>query len=88
LVLRNPLDMEPAKVPGTMMANLYGTMPKVKPEAAPAPVRSHATMIARVAAPVQPVIQVTPPPPPYHIEIINGGKQSEVKFARVREEKP
>ena len=86
LVLRNPLDMEPAKVPGTMMANLYGGTPVVKrPEAAPAPRTRVVPVVAKDPAPV--VVHAAPPPPPYQIEIFNGPKQSEVKFARAREER-
>jgi hypothetical protein len=33
------------------------------------------------------VVHAAPPPPPYQIEIFNGPKQSEVKFARAREER-
>jgi len=85
LVLRNPLDMEPAKVPGTMMANLYGATPKVAVEAAPRPVRPR-TVIAMAKEPAPVVVRVVPPPP-FHIEIFNGPKQSEAKFSRVHEEK-
>jgi len=83
LVLRNPMDQEPAKVPGTMMATLYGATPKAA-EAPAAPRPRTVMAVAKAPAPI--VVRVTPPPP-NQIEIFNGAKQSEAKFARVREEK-
>jgi len=88
LVLRNPLDMEPAKVPGTMMSTLYGAAPVAvkRVEAAPAPRPRPATVPVVMVKETVPTVAHAAPPP-YHIEIFNGGKQSEAKFSRGREEK-
>jgi pilus assembly protein CpaB len=70
LVLRNPLDTETAKTPGTAMARLFsdGSAPKpvaVAPRRAPAPA---------------PKVVEKPAPRIYLIEVINGSKRSEEKF--------
>lgn len=64
LVLRNPLDTNFAKPPGTSVASLFGDAPaKVQPAAAPR------RPVAAKAAP-----QV------YLVEVFNGSKRSEEKF--------
>jgi pilus assembly protein CpaB len=64
LVLRNPLDTNFAKPPGTNVASLFGDAPaKVQP----------------AAAPRKPAVNV--PPRIYLVEVINGSKRSEEKFA-------
>lgn len=81
LVLRNPLDKQEAKPPGIAMAALLGE------PAAPAPV-----VRARVA-PAQPkpappeAAKPAPPRPIFLIEVINGPKQTEAKFAQHVEDK-
>lgn len=65
LVLRNPLDTKIAPVPGTATANLF-----VDPNATPVK-----PAVKRAAAPKATA------PPPFSIEVINGSKQSEEKFA-------
>ena len=81
LVLRNPLDTQSAKVPGTAMSNLFGAPPK-PPAAAPRP---RAIPVA-VKTPER-VPEKVVPLPPYQIEIFNGPQRSEAKFARAHEEK-
>jgi pilus assembly protein CpaB len=68
LVLRNPLDTQVAKPPGTHMANLFADK-----DAAPAP----RPQTARVAPPSAP----KPNSHVYLIQVFNGSKQSEAKFA-------
>lgn len=68
LVLRNPLDTQVAQPPGTAMANLFGGAKEVAP---PKP------QTARVAPPSTP----KPNPHVYLIQVYNGSKQSEAKFA-------
>jgi pilus assembly protein CpaB len=82
LILRNPLDTEPTKVPGSAMANLFGTQ---KPEAAPRP--RVAPLITRVTVPAPERVMVQLPP--FQIEVINGPQRTEAKFARppVQEER-
>jgi pilus assembly protein CpaB len=67
LVLRNPLDTQVAQPPGTAMANLFGG----KEVAPPKP------QTAKAASPSTP----KPNPHVYLIQVYNGSKQSEAKFA-------
>ena len=66
LVLRNPLDTQVAQPPGTAMATLFAD---------------------KNVAPPKPQTRVVPPSPPkpsshvYLIQVFNGSKQSEAKFA-------
>jgi pilus assembly protein CpaB len=78
LILRNPLDTESTKTPGSAVANLFG-------EAKPAPVPGRTRPAAPMAKPMAPA--AAPPPSPYTIEVLNGPKRSEVKFARKSDEK-
>jgi len=79
LVLRNPLDTESTKTPGTAMATLFGE--PVKPAAVPRPRPVVAAVRAEPSA--ERVIALAP----YQIEIINGPQRSEAKFPRSLEEK-
>ena len=84
LVLRNPLDTQPAKVPGNAMANLFGGAPK-----APAPVPP-ARRVRRVAAPATEAVRAPERVmslPPYQIEIYNGSKRTEATFPRTADER-
>jgi pilus assembly protein CpaB len=71
LVLRNPLDTQVARTTGTAMANLFADGSVVKPR--------------------PPVVgqKALPPPAPgiYLIEVFNGSKRTEEKFAKDGEEK-
>lgn len=78
LVLRNPLDTEVAKVPGTGMSALFN-------DHRPAPVVT--TLPARVKVPAAPAAK-PPAPVIYVIEVLNGPRKAEAKFSPQREEKP
>ncbi|HZQ54664.1 MAG TPA: Flp pilus assembly protein CpaB [Bryobacteraceae bacterium] len=74
LVLRNPLDKAVAKTPGIALASLFsdGNTPPPPPKPKPVAIR-------KAALP-----HVDPPPPAprsYLVEVINGSKRSEEKFA-------
>jgi pilus assembly protein CpaB len=75
LVLRNPLDMQTADTPSTAVANLYADK-----TVAPAPK-------ARPVAAPAPHVEAKPKSQVYVIQVFNGSKQSEAKFA-AGEEKP
>jgi pilus assembly protein CpaB len=76
LVLRNPLDRDVAKTPGTALEYLFTGVrkPEAPPAAAPRPRPAPAPNTAFVA----------PPPPrkeqPFVMEIIQGTKKNEMKF--------
>lgn len=78
LVLRNPMDHDVAKTPGTAVSYLFsGTRLKGPDEADAAPVRPR--------APRPPVVrEMAPPPPrkeaPFVMEIISGKTKAEAKF--------
>jgi pilus assembly protein CpaB len=87
LVLRNPLDTQVAKTPGTAVVELFASNgPKKKAE--PGKIYIKAKPVA--AAPL-------PPPPPevkaapvrqtFVMEVINGNKKSESKFDTTSEVK-
>src|SRR6185437_10189392 len=71
LVLRNPLDTKVAEPPGTVVANLYKD--KNAAPAAPKP-----RPVAAVAPRVEPKKAT---PQVYVVQVYNGAKQSEQKFA-------
>jgi pilus assembly protein CpaB len=83
LVLRNPLDNEKTKAPGTAVAYLFGGVPVAKPQSAP----------VRRAAPRPVEHKETPAPKmesvivPVTMEVITGAKKDTVKVGvTVREE--
>ncbi len=84
LVLRNPLDTEAAKPPGTIKSALFGAASVPKPAAPQRPRPPAPRMAAKgpADAPVQ-VVSV----PPYRIEVFNGEKRTEAQFPRIAEEK-
>jgi pilus assembly protein CpaB len=82
LVLRNPLDTQPAKVPGTAMSNLFGVPAKPPAPSAPRP-RVTPVVVKMPERVPEKVISL----PPYQIEVFNGPQRSEAKFARSHEEK-
>jgi pilus assembly protein CpaB len=77
LVLRNPIDTEIAKPPGTIMSDLFGAVRT--PEPAPTAAQVSPTHIAR---PAPPVIPEASAPAPYVIEVSNGSVHTEAKFSR------
>jgi len=75
LILRNPLDTEPTKTSGVLIAGLFSEgKPAAVPHARPAPKLAPAPVV------------VTPPPSPFMIEVLNGPRRTEVKFVRHRPE--
>jgi pilus assembly protein CpaB len=70
LVLRNPLDNEVAKVPGTAMSSIFN-------DRAPAPARP---VVARVKPPAPPPAKPLPPQV-FVIEVLNGPRKAEAKFS-------
>jgi pilus assembly protein CpaB len=82
LVLRNPLDTEAAKTQGSTMASLFSG---VKPAAA---ARTDGPAWKAPVAVVKPPKPVVPQPPaPYLIEVINGARKDQSKFAKPEEAK-
>jgi pilus assembly protein CpaB len=83
LVLRNPLDHEVAKTPGTAVGLLFGgAKPKAEEAAAPAS-KPRASRAAATAAKAQAPVLAVPAPkkePPFVMEVISGNKKSETKF--------
>ena len=84
LVLRNPIDTETTKTPGTAIANLFsgntGTLPAAVTSK---PVMTAKPKMQPVAMPAKPA--VAPPPPekvviPLTVEVITGTRRSETKF--------
>ncbi len=75
LALRNPLDIDTTRTPGTKLASLYGDVTTPAPSEPPAP-RPAPRPRPAVAPPV-----VAPPPPPepkpYTVETIRGAKRTE-----------
>jgi pilus assembly protein CpaB len=82
LVLRNPLDNQPAVSQGTFLATLYG-------EAAKAPVAPATVKAQKAPAPKATPAPPIPPPAPqvFLVEVLNGSQRSETKFVRRAEEK-
>jgi pilus assembly protein CpaB len=77
LVLRNPLDTEFAKPPGSGMANLFAD------PNAPAPAKPRAPGLRSVSAPKPEVIA----PRIYLVEVMNGATRKEEKFSSPEESK-
>ena len=80
LVLRNPLDTQTAKTPGVALASLYGVVAK-PPDPAPKPRR----VVTHVTLPGPPVVAEPKPAPPVTVEVFNGPKRVESKFASAPE---
>jgi pilus assembly protein CpaB len=82
LVLRNPLDQQTEKTPGSQMAALFSN------PNAPHPAARIRTLVAKAPAPKQPDLPVVPPAPAvFVIEVLNGPKKSEAKFSPSVEDK-
>jgi pilus assembly protein CpaB len=83
LVLRNPLDTQETKTQGTVMASLFGAA--IKPQMMGDRAERPIARMARRAPQPEIVMAPPPPPPPISIEVLNGAKQTEAKFARSAE---
>ncbi len=83
LVLRNPLDTQQAKTPGTAVANLFSGQKLALPGMAggPRPVRR------APVSPPPPVVEKKPPPP-IVVEVLHGARKSQLSFPRTSEERP
>jgi pilus assembly protein CpaB len=81
LVLRNPLDTQTAKTTGVALASLYGNMGKPPEPVAPKPRR----VVTRVTLPGPAVVEAPKPAPPVMVEVINGARRVESKFASAPE---
>lgn len=81
LVLRNPLDTQTVKTPGTAVSNLFTgdtglpqqARPEPKPVAKPAAKAPPKPVVAQVAAPPKVVVPLT-------VEVITGTSRAETKF--------
>jgi len=100
LVLRNPLDWETAKTPGTSMKNLFDggrldlhqaslteNPPSGNNESQPRPARRPAPQRVIPAVVVQTQPEAKKPEPPVTMEIVGGTKKTEVKFDKNAEGK-
>jgi len=81
LVLRNPLDTQMAKTPGTAVVELFASNgPKKRPD----PTKVYVKVPVKAAAPPPPPpVEVKPAPPvrqTFVMEVINGNKKSESRF--------
>jgi pilus assembly protein CpaB len=82
LVLRNPLDTQVAKTPGTAVVELFANSgPRKKPE----PQKIYVKAASKPAPPpLPPPVEVKVAPPPvrqaFVMEVINGSKKSETRF--------
>jgi pilus assembly protein CpaB len=84
LVLRNPLDRDEAKTDGSSVSGLFTGVKKAPTETASQPRR----IVAAVKRPPPPAMAAAPlPPGQYVIEVINGARKEQAKFARPNEEK-
>jgi pilus assembly protein CpaB len=79
LILRNPLDTETTKTPGTAVSRLFSGQRTALPGAGGA---------ARRKAAPPPAVVKEKPPPPVVVEVIHGGRKAETSFSRTSEEKP
>jgi pilus assembly protein CpaB len=83
LILRNPLDHEVTKTPGTALALLFNGG-KLKADAEPAPAKARAPRVASAPRPPVMPFAVAPAPKkeePFVMEIISGTRKAEQKFA-------
>jgi pilus assembly protein CpaB len=76
LILRNPMDTNVARPPGTVMSDLFGGAPE------PEPVTRHPPGAGPAAHAVTPVVNEPPAPRLYNIEVMNGSVHTLAKFAR------
>jgi len=82
LVLRNPMDKEEPKTPGTALSYLFsGGVPPPRPT----PGAPRAVVARKPPPPPPPPVKEVeppkPPPPPIVVEVIHGSRKTESKFA-------
>ena len=77
LILRNPLDTEPSKTSGVVVAGLFSGDKPVPPVA-------HARPAVKPAP--TPLVPPALPSPPYLVEVLNGPRRTELKFTRRKED--
>lgn len=77
LVLRNPLDNVIAKTTGSAVSQLFQSGEPVPPPARSAPVGRSRTFPTR---PAPPIAEITAPPKPRVVEVIQGVKRTETQF--------
>jgi len=83
LVLRNPLDREIAKTPGTALSHLFSGQRTALADALGTPAPAAAPRPRTARPPAQPAQQAAPAPKkevPFVMEIISGAKKVETKF--------
>jgi pilus assembly protein CpaB len=94
MVLRNPLDHEVAKTPGTNLAAMWGgagkglsfkPAPESEGSADPKPPKAPRPVVAKVAPP--PLPPAVKKEAPFNMEIISGTSKTEVKFEKSGEGK-
>jgi pilus assembly protein CpaB len=77
LVLRNPLDTQMAKTPGTAVTDLFALGgPKRRPD----PMKVYVKVPAKPLPPAPPAVVKPVPPPPFVMEVINGDKKTQTSF--------
>lgn len=76
LVLRNPMDTDISKPPGTIMSDLFGV------ERAPEPIPPGRSLSAPLAALPAPPAAGLLAPGPYTVEVSNGAVHTEARFSR------
>jgi pilus assembly protein CpaB len=84
LVLRNPLDTEESKTTGRSLSSLF-TEQKPQAAASSTPQPRRAVAVVKPPAPAKPV--APPPPAQYVIDVINGARKEQTKFAKPEEAK-
>ncbi len=89
LVLRNPMDLQLAKPPGTVMSDLFGGR-RAQDEGSATPSHRDAPSAGQTAAAIpvtpMPITQTMPAPTnnPYIVEEMNGSVTAQVKFNRTQ----
>ena len=82
LVLRNPLDTQVAKVPGSAMGALFADQ-----KGAPPPAARTKPLLVKAKLPL-PAAAKPPAPQVFIIEVLNGPRKAEAKFPQPTEGKP
>ena len=89
LILRNPLDTDTVKTPGTAIANLFsGNRGLPQPAAPKAPTRPRAQPVAMPKPVVAPAVEPQKVIIPLTVEVITGSSRAETKFKEEEVKKP